>query len=56
MTTTQQLQTLSDQSLSIRMSILEALILREADWKKLPALNAAFRRLLDERVRRDVER
>lgn len=51
-----QLREMSDTSLAMKLNLVELLILREPDWKKLPALNAAFRRLLDEQVRRDLER
>jgi hypothetical protein len=46
---------LSDADLSTRLDIIERLMHR-ADAKDLPSLTAAFGKLLDEQVRRDLEK
>jgi len=46
----------SDDKIAARIDLVEWMITREADWKKLPPLNAAFNALIGEQVRRDLER
>lgn len=45
----------TDEQLEQRVNTVEAWILREKDWKNLPALNDVFQKLIDEQARRDVE-
>ncbi len=47
---------LSDEQIESRLNVLERLIQTEKDEKNLPALNATLQRLLDEQVRRDLDR
>ncbi len=47
---------LSDTQLEQRLAMVERLIVSERDEKNRPALNALFQKLLDEQVRRDLER
>jgi hypothetical protein len=46
---------LTDAQIESRLDMLESMI-RRADRKDLPYLNATFQRLLDEQVRRDLEK
>lgn len=46
----------SDVLLEQRLNTVEALIAQERDPKNLPSLNLAFQKLLDEQVRRDLEK
>ena len=48
------LETMSDEQLAVRIRIVERAILREQDWKNLPALNRTFQGIFDEQVRRDL--
>ena len=45
---------LTDEQINQRLTIVEAMICRERDWKNLPSLNATFDKLLTEQVRRDL--
>lgn len=46
---------LTDEQIEAKLTALEGMILRERDWKTLPALNAAFQRLIAEQVRRELK-
>ena len=50
------LERFTDAALERRINTVETWIAAEADPKNLPALNAAFQKLLDEQVRRDLGR
>lgn len=50
------IEKLSDDQIEFRLTMIEGRIRDEKDPKNLPTLNKIFQKLLDEQVKRDLEK
>jgi hypothetical protein len=48
------IEKLTNAQLEARLDSLESMIAAETDWKKLPAMNAMFQRIIEELANRDL--
>jgi hypothetical protein len=48
-------ENLTDEEIVARLNVLDGMLAR-ANYKDLPALNITYQRLIDEQVRRDLQR